>query len=119
MSVVSTSSTISPGASWCDSMNAFTSSSSTDSFQNVIFLYRVLMPVPSSIRFNVLRSEEHTSELQSLPTRRSSDLVRLDECIHQQFIHRFFPERDLLIPGIDARTQFHPVQRAQIGRAHV
>src|ERR1017187_6969860 len=46
MSVVSMSSTISAGAFSCDSRNAFTSSSSTASFQNVIFLYRSLMPVP-------------------------------------------------------------------------
>ena len=25
-------------------------------------------------------------------------LVRLDEHLHQQFIHRLFPERDLLVP---------------------
>ena len=38
--------------------------------------------------------------------------MRFDEHLHQQFIHRIFPERDLLVPVLGARAQFHPVQRA-------
>jgi hypothetical protein len=34
-------------------------------------------------------------------------LVRLDEHLHQPFIHRFFPECDLLVPvqSIERKTQ--------------
>ena len=38
--------------------------------------------------------------------------MRLDEHLHQQFIQRLFPERDLLVPVLGAGTQFHAVQRA-------
>ena len=36
-------------------------------------------------------------------------LVRFDEQLRQQFIHTFFPVRDLLVAVRDTRSQFHPV----------
>ena len=38
--------------------------------------------------------------------------MRFQEHLHQQFIDRLFPERDLLVAILDPGAQFHPVQRA-------
>src|SRR6266699_3498405 len=39
-------------------------------------------------------------------------VVRFKEHFHHQFVHRLFPEGDLLVSILRARPQLHPVQRA-------
>src|SRR4051794_9701263 len=56
-------------------MNTATSNSSTLSFQNVIFLYRSGMPLPSSIRFACSFRPEVWSDLSFRPTYRTADPV--------------------------------------------
>src|ERR1035441_7399901 len=65
------------------------------------------------------RSEEHTSELQSLPTRRSSDLVTFNVTRHGGYEERTMDEvLDHYEHELDKLTPFPPAT-AQIGRAHV
>src|ERR1035438_3374092 len=65
------------------------------------------------------RSEEHTSELQSLPIRRSSDLANIADDAARYLDERLpcqFPRADPACAGPVGRTQG---RGRQIGRAHV
>jgi hypothetical protein len=72
-SVVSTSRMICSGAFGKDSRNTCTSSSSMASFQNVIFLYRSLVPAPSPIRFSVLLPASGSSRFSRPARSRTPD----------------------------------------------
>src|ERR1035441_2998194 len=65
------------------------------------------------------RSEEHTSELQSLPTRRSSDLFMCGNCQSESRTGSY-SFRSLCSPSPDTTCTIRLLlPRAQIGRAHV
>src|ERR1035441_8780775 len=89
---------------------------------------RASMPVPTkgasgmmsgTACFCMFRSEEHTSELQSLPTRRSSDLVALSDqhVARVQGGARFHAGAHEGCFGHDERHGL--LLHVQIGRAHV